>query len=99
MKAQQWQRIVAARDLLGLGESASIVEIRKAYRRLAKQHHPDVAETNGGETMHRLTEAYQVLLDYCSNYSVPLPREEVEPQNDEDWWMDRFGHDPLWSKG
>jgi len=96
---EQWQRLIAARDLLGLEESASLAGIRKAYRRLAKEHHPDLAGDEGGETMLALTEAYQLLLDYCDNYPVPLTKEEIEPRSDEDWWMDRFGHDPLWSKG
>ncbi len=96
---EQWQRLVAARDLLGLAESASLVEIRRRYRRLAKEHHPDLAGDESAAAMQALTEAYQLLLDYCENYPVPLTREEIEPQNDQDWWMDRFGHDPLWSKG
>jgi hypothetical protein len=30
-----------ARRLLGLGEAATLKEIRSAYRRLAHHHHPD----------------------------------------------------------
>lgn len=98
MKADYRQRVIAARDLLGLGERASINEIKSAYRRLVKLHHPDIS---GGkdETMHGLTDAYQLLLDLCNNYQVPLTVDEIEPISDEDWWMDRFGNDPLWGKG
>ena len=99
MKEDLRQRIVAARDLLGLGEKASVNEIRSAYRRLAKQHHPDLGNDKGERVMLALTEAYQLLLDLCNSYPVPLPPEELAPQSDEDWWMDRFGSDPLWSKG
>ncbi|MDH5298561.1 MAG: J domain-containing protein [Desulfobulbaceae bacterium] len=99
MKESDRERLLAARDLLGLGESASLVEVRRAYRELAKQHHPDVAAESSGMSMPELTNAYQLLVDYCSNYAVPLALEEMAPQSDEEWWMDRFGHDPLWSKG
>ena len=99
MKGAYRQRIIAARDLLGLGESGSVNEIRAAYRHLAKQHHPDLVGAEGEGAMHALTDAYRLLLDFCDNYPVPLPPEELTPQSDEDWWMERFGNDPLWSKG
>lgn len=46
-------------QLLGLTPSATQAEIREAYRRKAKQHHPD----KGGDPdmMRALTEAYQRL--------------------------------------
>lgn len=47
--------------ILGLGKSASPDEIKKAYRRLAQEHHPD----KGGnqEKFKEINEAYQVLSD------------------------------------
>ena len=98
MKKGYRERIIAARDLLGLGESASVNAIKSAYRRLAKEHHPDLAGAEGERVMHELIEAYRLLLDFCNEYPVPLPPEEITSQNDEEWWMDRFGSDPLWSK-
>jgi preprotein translocase subunit Sec63 len=93
-------RIIEARDLLGLDTHASLDEIKKAYRTKAKLHHPDTAPTALDQeiTMHRLTEAYQILLDYCTTYRFPLDPDENTPVDDEDWWMDRFGNDPLWGK-
>ena len=46
--------------LLGLAPGASPAEIRRAYRRLAKNHHPDL----GGEVtaFHRLDAAYRLLV-------------------------------------
>jgi len=51
----------AALRLLGLGSGASLAAIKRAYRRLAKAHHPDV----GGDVaaFHRLDAAYRLLID------------------------------------
>lgn len=102
MTKKDWEKIVAARDLLGLEEKATLAEIKKAYRRLAKEHHPDLAGSReGGEqrpvAMHEITAAYQVLLAYCQHYRFPLVMQQ-ESLDPEDWWLDRFGQDPLWGK-
>lgn len=45
---------------LGVELDASAVEVRSAFRRLLRRHHPDVAGGDGAEA-RRLTEAYRVL--------------------------------------
>lgn len=51
--------------VLGLGHSATEGEIRAAYRRLAKVHHPDrnPGDTQALETFRRITESYTALRD------------------------------------
>lgn len=96
------EQLRAARELLGLDSCASLEEIKLAYRCKAKAHHPDLNETRAGEEerieMHRLTEAYRVLTDYCFSYRIPLEPADP-PLDDEEWWLQRFGNDPLWGKG
>lgn len=49
-------------DVLGVARSASTDEIRSAYRRLARQYHPDVnKETTAEATFKEINEAYEVL--------------------------------------
>lgn len=49
-------------DVLGIQKGASADEIKKAYRRLAVQHHPD--KEGGNETKFKeISEAYEVLKD------------------------------------
>lgn len=101
MNRKEWQAIEKAGKLLGLGDRATLGEIKRAYYRLSKQHHPDTAgpdQSPEDDMMYRLTEAYNLLMRYCDEYRFPLsaPRDAV--YDAEDWWMDRFGQDPLWSR-
>ena len=51
-------------EVLGVGREASDEEIKRAFRRLAQRHHPDVDGSDGaGERFKELNEAYRVLSD------------------------------------
>ena len=51
-------------EVLGLSKGASDQEIKSAYRKLAKQYHPDVCkEANAEEKFKEIQEAYSVLSD------------------------------------
>ena len=51
-------------EVLGVAREASDDEIKRAFRRLAQQHHPDVDKTDGAEDRFKeLNEAYRVLGD------------------------------------
>ncbi len=63
-------------ESLGVTRDASADDIKKAYRRLAKQYHPDVAKDGGSaERFKQIAEAYEVLSD---------PEKRAQ--------YDRFGH-------
>ena len=70
-------------ELLGLARTATEVEIKKAFRSLARELHPDVSDDpNAEERFKEVVEAYEVL----SN----TERREL---------YDRFGHAGLRSRG
>ena len=52
-------------EVLGVPRSASEAEIKKAFRKLAREHHPDVAKNKkqAEEKFKELNEAYEVLGD------------------------------------
>jgi molecular chaperone DnaJ len=68
-------------EVLGVARSATDDELKKAYRRLAKQYHPDANKEQGAETRFiEINEAYEVLSD---------PQKRAA--------YDRFGHAGLGS--
>jgi curved DNA-binding protein len=52
-------------EILGVARTASVDEVKKAYRRLAKKYHPDVNPGNKGaeEKFKEVTAAFEVLSD------------------------------------
>lgn len=60
--------------ILGISQEATKFDIRKAYRKLAKELHPDVAqkETKAGNSFIILKEAYEILInsETRANYDV-----------------------------
>src|SRR5579884_2920191 len=51
-------------EVLGVARSASDDEVKKAFRRLAKQYHPDTNKESGAEARFiEINEAYEVLSD------------------------------------
>ena len=75
-----FNEIEEARTLLGLGEAATLKEIKIAYRTLAHRHHPDKHrgdDSNESDTMKRLNWAYKLLTDYCDNYKYSFKEEDI----------------------
>jgi len=91
-----FEEIDRARKLLGLGEVASLKEIKAAYGRLARRHHPDLGHTDKDhkEAMRELNWAYELLEDYCSNYRYSFGEKEVARAYPNEayrkWWRENW---------
>lgn len=81
------QDIIAARDVLGLPERATMEEIKSRYRSLMHQWHPDKNPGSGGKDHQAkaaaITEAYRVVMAYCGQYRYAF--------TDEASWTSRAG--------
>jgi len=49
--------------VLGVSRDATDTELKRAFRELARKHHPDVSPDNNGEAFREINEAYAVLSD------------------------------------
>ncbi len=50
-------------EILGVGKSASKDEIKRAYRKLAHEYHPDKGQSGDEAKFREINEAYEVLSD------------------------------------
>jgi curved DNA-binding protein CbpA len=91
----KWEEIEKARKILKLPKKTTRKEIIENYRKLAKEYHPD----HGGseELIKKLNYAYEILMEYCDNYLIDLEAKEID-LDPKDWWLNRFGEDPIWGK-
>lgn len=65
---------------LGISETATMAEIKKAYRLKAKAYHPDVNDSpDAAEQFRRISEAYQRIIDFREGrYSYQQPAIDYE---------------------
>lgn len=80
-------------EIMGLKRDASADEIKRAYRKLARQHHPDVSDSpDAAERFKELGEAYAVLKD-------PEKRAAYD-QLGQNWQSGQdFSPPPHWNEG
>jgi len=93
-----FNKIDRARKLLGLGESATLEEVKEAYRGKAKKFHPDKKHTDKkkiyGEKMVQINWAYETILKYIEEYAFSFRKEDIE-KNSPGRDMKRFSEDWL----
>ncbi len=89
----------SALRVFGLGERATLREIKTRYRELAMRHHPDRGNGASSEEIYRVNEANRVILEYVESYSYCFSEQEYLEQNPEERLRRRFMTDPMWEKG
>lgn len=86
-----------AATLFGLGERATLRQIKARHRELAKMHHPDRGAAADPLMMQRINSAYKILIDYCGSYRFSFGEAEFLEQHPEERLRRQFGWDPVWS--
>ena len=69
-----FDEIDEARRLLGLGDAATLKEIKSAYRKLAHRHHPDTHSSTVDENDEETERGIQVALGLLHRLQVQLQR-------------------------
>lgn len=102
MNSINFKEINEARETLELSESATLDEIKSAFRCLSKRWHPDSCRQNKKlchKKMKEINKAHKTLLKYIENYRYSFSREKVTEGSIEERWMKQYGSDPLWGLG
>ena len=66
-------------DILGISPGASVDEIKKAYRKLAKKYHPDV---------NRSMQASSRFVQIHESYNILLGKQTIQSPKEADYWDD-----------
>jgi DnaJ-class molecular chaperone len=94
-----FEEIDNSRKTLGLGEKATLEQIKKAYRILSIKWHPDTCEEKDHalchEKMTEIVKAHRVLMNYVKNYSYPFTEETATIDDPEEFHRKHFGKPPF----
>ncbi len=85
-------------EIFGLGERASLKDIKTRHRELVKRYHPDGGNTAALEEIQKINAAYRVLLDYLAGYRYSFAEAEFYEQQPEERLRQQYGEGPVWGK-
>jgi DnaJ-class molecular chaperone len=94
-----FEELDRARRLFGLGDRATLKEIKARHRDLVRRHHPDSQARSDDPMIRQVNAAYAVLTAYCRDYAFSFAREEFFEQEPEERLRYQFSQDPVWSGG
>jgi DnaJ-class molecular chaperone len=68
-------------DTLNLPKHASIIEVKRAYRRLSKKLHPDMnPDPEAHEQFIKVQEAYELLSDPARKHAYDVKIDKITPE-------------------
>lgn len=91
-----YQEFKTAVEVFGLGERATLEQIKRRHRELVKDHHPDLGHSSDLETIRRINRAHQILTEYCRGYHYCFSEAEFLEQTPTERLRRQFGWDAAW---
>lgn len=82
--------------VFGLGERATLGDIRVRHRDLVKRYHPDAGNGDEPDRIRKVNAAYRVLREYVDSYRFSFAEDEFYEQNPEERIRRQFMADPVW---
>lgn len=83
-------------EIMGLGEKATLAEIKARHKALVKRYHPDSGNAEDPEAIRQVNAAYRLLMAYVGGYRFSFTRQEFYEQNPEARIEAQFADDPIW---
>ncbi len=97
----KFKDIESAKDLLGLGEEATLEEIKRAYKEMCKRYHPDrhpeKSKSHCERMMKKINQAYKLIMEYIKEYRYSFREPDVR-RSDPDYVMEKFRDDWMWGR-
>lgn len=85
-----------ARELLGLGETATLKQLKRAYKRAANRYHPDKCRDSDrvkcAEMMKKVNKAYELIMKYFTDYNYSFREEDVARAYPDDDYLRKYKH-------
>jgi hypothetical protein len=78
--------------VFGLGNRATLREIKARHRELVKRYHPDAGGEHDHELIRRINAPYRVLLDYVASYRFSFAEDEFYEQTSLPTMRDNWQH-------
>ena len=90
--------LLEALRVLGLGQRATLREIKNRHRELVKRYHPDTGNVDEQVTIRSVNAAYKILIDYVSRYRFSFAEDEFYEQNPDERLRQQFMDTSMWGK-
>ena len=79
-------------EVLGVSREATTAQVRAAFRKLARAHHPDTSTSGSAESLAPINEAWRVLGDPVLrrdyDRSLAAAASQAQPSGDQEWAPD-----------
>lgn len=72
------EEVQKSAKILGLNGRAELTFVKKVYKELSRQCHPDTDPNLSVEKFEEINRAYEIVADYCEDGPKPLEREAIE---------------------